>query len=90
MLGDYCAECGRKGAGPRQLCRDCLPLYPIDDIAPAPGADHPPGHDECDCLSSWVATSAEMRRFSWQTPPKRPTETCGIQRDLVNIEGAAA
>lgn len=27
ILGDQCAECGGHGAGPRQLCETCLPLY---------------------------------------------------------------
>ena len=42
-LGNICAECGGIGAGPRQLCAGCEPLYPL-----TPGKDVAQG-DECPC-----------------------------------------
>jgi hypothetical protein len=52
LLADYCAECGGRGAGPRQLCEACLPLYPLDET-PVETAfidvDQPLSTDECRC-----------------------------------------
>ena len=43
ILGDYCCECGNRGAGPRQICETCLPLYEDEDEASNATRSIPPG-----------------------------------------------